>query len=422
MTAVDALLTRSSYRFAAGVLALGATVPGAAAMLRGVGAESAYVGFLSCDPGTASEKWPFVLGLYLFFPATLAGTVLWGRWHARGPLSGGRPARVPKALVAASFCLVVGAGAWFTLDTLTRSELQIDYYSEHERWAEALKAADRLPAGWYNVRCHRNTMLALYHTGRLGDEMFRYPQMPGTDLYFTPREYRDPGSSYQESRLFLELGEVNHAELCAYEAFADLGEQPAVLRQLAMINAVKGRMETACVFWKALEKHPLYQRTARGMLDCLEADPGLDDDPLVRTLRANMLDKDHQRAGINLEESLRALLKKNPQNRLAFELLMAYYLAARRPDAVAANLWRFRDLSYPRIPRHYQEAMIVDAEKTGRPLADVAEFDPELRRQYREFQRMCRTAPGPHAAAAAALAAGLGDSYFFYFTFSVSGR
>jgi hypothetical protein len=268
----------------------------------------------------------------------------------------------------------------------------------------------------YNFRCHRNIMLALYHAGRFGDEMFRFPQASGLSPLNTPDVQRDIGSYCQESQLYLELGLVNAAEKCAYEALATSGDQPAVLEVLATAAVVKGRPDTARVFLSALAKHPLHRRAARDMLRRLEADPTLASDPRVSRIRENMLQKDYIGLLGNEEETLLALLEKNPHNKMAFELLMALYLAAGRPDKVAASFPRLKDFSYPRIPLHYQEAWVIYSGSSGSPPpASGFELDPEVLRRAQEVQRITAAFPRPEDAARSAWEAGLGDSYFFYF-------
>ena len=182
-------------------------------------------------------KWPLTLALYIFFPACWRGVFLPRRSCARraravrgspDPARGttdrsqiretcgrrfrrgretcadsprsqepGRPAPDhQRRFAAASAALVLlggGLAAWFSLDTLARTVLEIDYHSQHEHWPEALAAADQLPPGSTTSAATGTSMLALYHTGRLGDEMFRYPQRPGVDLFFTPAEAPGPG-------------------------------------------------------------------------------------------------------------------------------------------------------------------------------------------------------------------------------------
>ena len=449
LVAIDELLIGNRKRVAAVALACALVVPWAAGTLPGRDFKEAYAGFLS-DPGVAPGRWPHTFALYLFFPTVLAGSVLWGNARA-GEASPGakavvpvpKPARPPRkggpspgqesrrfpvrrvparAVAAAAFFCGVGAAAWLSLDSRTRTVLETDYYAQHERWTEVLRSADRLPKGIYNHRCNRNIMQALCHTGRLGDEMFCYAQR-GMHLYSTPERYGDYGSYFQESRLFLDVGLVNPAERCAYESLATSGDQPAVLEELAIIHVVKGEPATARIFLHALAQHPFYRQAAREMLRPLEADPALENDRRVSRIRGNMASRDSIAQATSMEEVLQVLLEKNPHNKMAFELLMALYLSDGRPERVVANLPRLKGFSYPRVPRHYQEAFVVYAQSSDRPPPVPGfELDPEVLRRARDFQRITAGATSPQEAVRAALEAGLGDSYFFYLAYGVSGR
>ena len=120
------------------------------------------------------------------------------------------------------------------------------------------------------------------------------------------------------------------------------------------------------------------------------------------------------------ESALLALLERNPHNKMAFELLMAFYLSDGRPDKVVANLRRLKDFSYPRVPRHYQEAWVIYTASSDKPPpAPEFELDPEVLRQARTVHRIMAASARPEDGVRRVWEAGLGDSYFFY---SVAGH
>lgn len=450
LVAIDAWLLGNRKGLASAVLACALVVPWISALKSGLAFTDTYAGFLVSAPGVAPMRWSYTLALYLFFPTVLAGSSLWGNARTSEVSSSARPASPapkparrsrqggrashekprhfsvrpwPTWALPALFFSGVAAAAWLSLDTRTRIVLEMDYLAQREQWPEVLQSANRLPARVYSARCNRNIMLALYHTGRLGDEMFRYPQRPGVDLFNTPNELSDLGTFFQESRLFLDLGQVNLAQRCAYEALATAGEHPAVLEQLAMIHLVKGQSYTATLLLHALAKHLFHGHTSREMLHQLEADPSLENDRRTSRIRENMPSHDSIAQATSFQDILELLLEKNPHNQMAFELLMAHYLSNGMPEKVVANLPRLKDFSYRRVPRHYQEALVIHALSSDRP-PQVPGFEPapETLRRFQTFQQITARATSPQEAAQAALEAGLGDSYFFYYAYGVSGR
>ena len=158
------------------------------------------------------------------------------------------------------------------------------------------------------------------------------------------------------------------------------------------------------------------------MLRRLEEDPRLETDERVRHIRSVMLEKDSVTLTPTVEDNLLALLDKNRHNKMAFEYLMAHYLRIRRPDKVAANIRRLGDFAYPSMPRHYQEAVLVYADVTGKRFRIPGyRVDPEIVRRFGEFAEIRRNSVSREDAAHKAMAAGFGNTYFFYFFFGIWG-
>ncbi len=380
--------------------------------------EQAYLGFLVSAPGVIGWGQLCLLALYLFFPIVLAVAAL----PIRGPAWWSGERSLIWAIQLAFVLLAVGAAAWFSLDRGGRVVLRMDYYAQQERWPEVLLVADQMPPGQFSTRCNRNIMLAQYHTTRLGDEMFRYPQVPGIGLYSTPSTERGPDVYLQESRICLVLGQVNLAERWASEALECNGDLPAILRVLATINIVKDRPETARMFLTALGKKPLHRRWAAEMLQRLDEDPRLDSDPRCRELSQSMTHEDNVDS-LTPEVMLVSLHERLPGDRKAFELLLAHYLHACRPEKVVYWLQQPTSPQYETLPRHFQEAIVIYSIMTHgclpqddpRVSQEVIDRAVELDSILAEYGR------GDPKTREAALAAGFGDSFLFYFNFRMSG-
>ncbi|MCL4203041.1 MAG: hypothetical protein KJ000_11110 [Pirellulaceae bacterium] len=402
-----------------------------------------YTGLLLSAEGLAEGDWLYALVLHLYFPVVLTGAVLrplavtcWRSCRAKLAVIAANPSRGERlvrflrrgesrwSVKLAGICLAAGAIAWSTLHADTRFALLLDFYCQRERWHDALRTADSRPQNVAYDRNQRNVLMALYHAGRLGDTVFSYPQAAGRDPYLVPQAERDVHAYLQESRFNLELGLVNRAEKCAYEALAGTGDLPAVLEHLAMIHIVKDQPEAAKVFLNALGKKPLHRRVATDLLQRLEFDPRLESDPRVRRLRRCRLSEDRVSAALvgNCEESLRALLDQNPDNRMAFEFLMVHYLRTVRPGQVVEALSQLERFGYSEIPRHFQEAVFVHASQTNTPFPlNEYRFDRETQARAAAFFNILGRSSDREEAKQRAFEAGLSDSYFFYCWFGVSG-
>ena len=58
-------------------------------------------------------------------------------------------------------------------------------------------------------------------------------------------------------------------------------------------------------------------------------------------------------------------LLKNTKNKMAFEYFMAYCLLEGQVGRFVKSLQRFNDYDYPKIPRHFEEAMLIYNQLTG---------------------------------------------------------
>jgi len=177
------------------------------------------------------------------------------------------------------------------------------------------------------------------------------------------------------------------------------------------------------MFLTALGKKPFHRRAAGKKLRRLDEDPRLADDPRISRIRRCMLARD---AFISpqtpVEDIFLMLLERNPRNRMAFEVLMAFYLCNNRLDQAVASLRRLEALEYPEIPRHYQEAIVIHSRDAGRELTFAGyRLDPEVVQRGRQFARIMATSTSPEQLGGRALAAGFGDTYFFYCIFAASG-
>ena len=315
--------------------------------LVGLSPEKAYGQFLLLDPGIDTRQGGPTrrLFFYSFWPLWPDRTLLNHPLFQRVLPSIKNAFRFPAAWASSwstqMFVVFAGTGlgVWLSLAAADRAHLEIDYHSQHERWAQVLQAADRMSPGQIDLCSNRNVILALYHTGRLGDQMFRYPQTPSLDLFSSPPAERNHGGLYQLSRLFLYLGQVNYAEKCAYDALDFTGELPALLQHLALISVVKDQPDTARVFLTALSRNPFQEKNGRekcsaGWKRILTG---------TKTRVCGRSDRTSPRETVSTSWEISRsccldLLADNASNRMAFEMLMAQYLLTGQSDKVAENL------------------------------------------------------------------------------------
>ncbi len=394
---------------------------GAAFVLRSTDAYLRLLPFHRCAHRHA-VAWSVCL--YLAAPAALLAAWLWPWVRSRAGLA--RAGRTPAARMLAVLApVLVGAAVLLAgVDGVRRDRFQVEYYAQHRMWDDLLETARRIPLEHYSLPLSWDINRALYHTGRLGSEMLTYPQAPGA-IMPCAEPFFDLGISdpnlMKLSEALLDVGRVNEAELTAYEALEFAGDQPHILRHLALISAAKGQTAAARVLLGALGRDPIHGRWARGQLDLLDVDPLFSSHAEAQRLRS-VMPKEDAAHWIRPEQMLLQSLEDNPRNRMAFEYLMAHYLLARRPDKIVEHAGRLEALGYEQVPRHYQEAMLIHSSVTGgRAGQDDPHVGAETRDRFMRFHEAWARHRGDPEAVASVLSRDFGDTYFCFFYSELGG-
>lgn len=382
------------------------------------------------------------LALLLFFPVAAVATGLYGRrtTTTQVPVSDGSPpldtpapATVWMSALAGVFSVIAVVAVLWSFDEVTKTGLEISYCAQQGKWERVLEKARRLPpARWTHCDIH-DVDRALYHTGRLLDEMFTCPQTKNADgllLAYQGQAPRTGLAPLKGARLCFELGNVNRALGSAHGPLERVGEDPRFLKLMAKIYVVKGQVPMARTCLGALRKNLLYRNEAQDWLDRLEIDPDMTTDKELQRVRNVMLHTDPIVGSLDILEHggmLQQLLRTNPRNRMAFEYAMAYYLWSRELGNLMANIDRLRDFDYSGLPRHCEEAVIVYLQASKERSVNLHGWrisDGTLRRARGFFEDLARYVVAgrlDRERAAEALAEAYGDSYLFYSVFGFSG-
>lgn len=376
-------------------------------------------------------------GLYLFVPAMvgLGGllAMLW-HWHRnragvkahhgkkepaqRGQRLRALVERYRKALwlgwgLETVLVLAVGStAAVIGFDRKCKANFAVDYYAFHRMWPEVLaESKEDLVSPSVIHAVNR----ALYHTGRLGDEMFRWPQDP-SNLFLRQTKRRQ--TFWQSLELYYDLGYINMAEHLLTECLEGLGDRPMILQRLALVNMVKGNIGTARVYLGALERTLFHGQWARDYLALLDRDPELTTDAAIQQARSIALKKDIGYVSLPEETMLGWLLEQGTSNRMAYEYLLSWYLMNKQLENFTQWIQRCAEFRYPRMPRHFEEASLVYVYATRKPfyLAGYAPSD-EARRRIDDFSKTMQRHGGDKQAAFDELAKRHAGSYFFYHTY-----
>ncbi len=328
-----------------------------------------------------------------------------------------------KPALAAVPIVLMALGLYFSHKELRKSYVLSNYYSRQKRWDKILELSRRLPKNKNNVYVNHDILRALYHTGRLPYDMFRYPQNPHA-LLLTHEKRESDLTQGKLSDLFLELGHVNMAQKLASEILTTKGHLGVALEELAWITIIKGTPGSARVYLGALKKDLIHRGEAESLLHGLDSGFTPDQAAYINRIRSCMRDETTATTGTEpVDETLAALLEHNPRNKMAFEYLMACYLFTGRVDKIVENAARLHNLGYQKIPTLYEEAILIYYGSAGHQI-DLARFgiSPETLQRYEAFVQLAGAMQSPNRQAVISrLIRDFGTSYFFYYSFGQAG-
>ncbi len=407
---------------------------------------SMTMAFIACLP--VSSKTGFAMpgdvislagtALYLVLPAVLIlDLLLQVVWH-RQPSPETRPKKAKKhkqpglvsslrswydrtpvvrwTLGIVTLLAATASAAMMSYDDVRKATFQVHCYACQRKWPEVLQIARHASFSFSTMNAVDR---ALYHTGRMGSDMFAWPQRPEALLI----NGHDQNMTYwTKFDTLMDLGLVNAAQKNFTECLEVYGPHPLILRRLALANMVKGNVDAARILLGALSKTLFHARWANDYLARLQADPDLSGDERITQLRSVCMKENAPSIFLPTEWQLSTLLKENGGNRMAFEYLMSSYLLNRQLDKFIGCLDRFDALGYGAFPRHYEEAILVYAYTKrqsvflyGRQIAPQAKLDIE------QFSQTFNRYGKDKQAALHELASRYGDSYFFFNLYGLSG-
>ncbi len=319
-------------------------------------------------------------------------------------------------LASLMLLVVATAAAAFSYDGVRKATFQVHYYACRRMWPELLGVARRASLSVATINAVDR---ALYHSGRLGAEMFAWPQRAEALLVSGQDQDMTFWTKFDTA---MDLGLVNLAQKNYTECLEIYGPHPLILERLALANLVKGNVDAARIWLGGLSKTLFRARWAKESLAHLEADPTLAKEDRIVQWRSICMKEDSPTIFAPAHLQLQTLLNENGGNRMAFEYLMSTYMLTRQLEKLVGLLDRFDALGYTQFPRHYEEAILVYAYTTRQPVfLHGREIDPQTRQRIEQFSQTFNRYGKDKQAALRELAAGYGDSYFFFNLYGLSG-
>ncbi len=293
--------------------------------------------------------------------------------------------------------------------------------ADQKKWPEVISVSEKCTPNDVAVHLVRNR--ALYHSGKLLDHMFDFPQKWGVDGLMYSQEGNDSRLFIPFSNIAFDMGEVNQSIRCVYEEIAHYGYSKHALKRLILVNIIKGNYPTAEKLLHMLQRTPFQKQWSDTHLKLVE-DPGLikynaeimeKRDLLPHKIFSHKDNIPHLTILINL--------LFNNKNKMAFEYTMMCLLLDMKLDDFVSYLRLMEKFSYTRMPRHFQEALCVYLMIRPDTEGVINRYliEPGTTRQFKEFNDIKFNQGGEKDATRKKLQEQFGDTYWFYMHYLLPG-
>lgn len=297
-------------------------------------------------------------------------------------------------------------------DKQRKAAFELNYYSYHQMWPQVLDKAKENPGSDMSI-CYAD--MAMFKTGRLGYDLFKWHKSPDSIKAMFPKKEIYNYTFWSKSSVMLETGFISYAHHNMVKSLERCGRLPITLHQLALFHMIKDDIPSARIYLNALKKTLFHKDIAERYLTAIKEDQKLTNIEEVQRYR-KMINEDKLMI-FSKESPLRILQEQveRNQNRAAFEYMMGMHLINKRTDEVIRNIPHLKILGYKRIPRLYEEAIIIYESVTNKKVdMDGYKISNETLANYQKFKDITLRSARNRRSVSEEYEKALGDSYLVY--------
>ncbi len=289
---------------------------------------------------------------------------------------------------------------------------QYDYYVRHQQWEKIIELAEKdLPRNAFAVN-YLN--LALVKTNQLGNRLFEFRQLGSAGL-FLPYDREHLSSVFGNEALY-HVGLVNASQQYMFEgmeAIPDLRKSTRALKRLTDVAMINGDYALASKYIDLLKNTLFYKKWAQNAELYLYNELKINTHPdwgIKRTIRPQ---SDYFFSVHNIDVILLSLLHDNPNNRLAFEYLMSYYLLNKDLGSFMRYVSLGHAFDYQYLPRSCQEAVLYVLGLQSREAVQDNPYpiNPQTTQRLNSYVNIYTSYPD----AEMRLKNDFGDTFWYYF-------
>ena len=304
---------------------------------------------------------------------------------------------------------------FFTSDREERLSLQVQHYACNGDWEMTLQTARKSEFPDKTMVYYTNE--ALYHTGKIYDEIFTYNQSFGSEGLLLA-EMSTFSEIVPNQEIFMQLGALSLSIIWGTEATNVYGANPYVLRNLTKAYLAGGYIKEAQKTLNLLDR-TLFQKEWVKKYRAMANDTTLIslDSELNRLREAQT-----PVAVVSKQSSLTNLFLLSGDsclNKMAYDYLVIGTMLDHKIENFVFCISRLKDYEYEKIPKLYMEGLMYCSLYSSLPL-DIRNFkyDESIILRFYAFQSDLQMLQRNPQEAKKMLKSKYGDTYWYYLLFN----
>lgn len=261
--------------------------------------------------------------------------------------------------------------------------------------------------------------IALSETGKLNDELFRFPQSADGSSLFLKWEIITEVLK-RGGYFYYHLGMVNEAQRWAYEFMVMRGNTPEGIKMLIKTELINGKYKSASKFISILKKSVFYRKQARDFEKLLFDENAINKHPELGKIKELKPKNDFFVIAENPAANINLILAGDSTNRVAMEYKLAGLLLQKDMKGIVNELAFMEKMGYNRIPKNVEEAIVTyKLLKIGEmPELQKLKINPQTVQRFNQYYQLFQQNQSNKLQAQRALAPNFGDTYWYYVFFN----
>ena len=300
-------------------------------------------------------------------------------------------------------------------DKEERQSLRVQHFARNGEWEKTLQAARGCELPDKNMVYYTNE--ALYHTGRIYNELFSYSQSFGSDGLMLA-EMGTFSEIVPNQEIFMQLGALSLSIIWGTEAVNVYGANPYVLHNLTKAYLAGGYVREAHKILNLLDR-TLFQKKWVNKYRVIANDTAL----VKLDPELSRLQKSQTPLAVVSKQSpltnLYLLSKETNLNKMAYNYLMIGTMLDHQIENFVYCASRLKEYGYTRIPKLYMEGLIYSALFSSSLPAEITEldYDNSILARFSAFRSELPMLQQNPREAKEILKRKYGDTYWYYLIF-----